>query len=85
MCSREKLYKKTKLRFCELDDNAWLMAVPKEKHQKRLRDYYDPTICSNLVIVNNEPTVVLDKMSCRYCKIFSEISSFEKSLDKTIL
>lgn len=43
-----RLYRKTKLRYPELQRKEWLMVVPKEKRQEIIRNHHDPPTCGHL-------------------------------------
>lgn len=45
-----KIYRKTKIRYHDLDENEWLLVVPKEKRQQIIRDHHDPPTCGHLGI-----------------------------------
>lgn len=45
-----KLYRKTKLRYPDLEINEWLLVVPKDKRQEVIQRHHDPPTCGHLGI-----------------------------------
>lgn len=50
MIENKKLYRKTKLRYPELDVNEWLEVVPKERRQTIIKEHHDPPTKGHLGI-----------------------------------
>lgn len=50
MIKQGRLYRKTKLRYPELETKEWLMVVPREKRRDIIQSHHDPPTCGHLGI-----------------------------------